>query len=43
MPIMVCETVQRLDALQRAAIAKSITEFVHDVIGSEILTGCHSI
>jgi phenylpyruvate tautomerase PptA (4-oxalocrotonate tautomerase family) len=36
MPIMVCETAQRLDALQRAAVAKSITESVHDVIGSDL-------
>ena len=36
MPIMVCETAQRLDALQRAAVAKSITESVHDVIGPDL-------
>ena len=36
MPIMVCETAQRLDTKQRAAIAKSITDAVHDVIGSDL-------
>jgi phenylpyruvate tautomerase PptA (4-oxalocrotonate tautomerase family) len=36
MPIMVCETAQRLDAKQRAAVAKSITDSVHDVIGSDL-------
>jgi phenylpyruvate tautomerase PptA (4-oxalocrotonate tautomerase family) len=36
MPIMVCETAQRLDVHQRAAVAKSITESVHDVIGSDL-------
>jgi len=36
MPIMVCETAQRLDAQKRAAVAKSITEAVHEVIGSDL-------
>ena len=36
MPIMVCETAQRLEAKQRAAVAKSITESVHQVIGSDL-------
>ncbi len=36
MPIMVCETAQRLDATIREAVAKSITEAVHDVIGSDL-------
>jgi phenylpyruvate tautomerase PptA (4-oxalocrotonate tautomerase family) len=36
MPIIVCETAQRLDAHQRAAVAKSITESVHEVIGSDL-------
>ncbi|HWX30576.1 MAG TPA: hypothetical protein VNZ53_24435 [Steroidobacteraceae bacterium] len=36
MPIMVCETAQRLDASIREAVAKSITESVHDVIGSDL-------
>ena len=36
MPIMVCETSQRLDAHQRAAVAKAITESVHEVIGSDL-------
>jgi phenylpyruvate tautomerase PptA (4-oxalocrotonate tautomerase family) len=36
MPIMVCETAQRLEAPQRAAVAKSITESVHQVIGSDL-------
>ena len=33
---MVCETAQRLDATARAAVAKSITDAVHDVIGSDL-------
>ena len=36
MPIMVCETAQRLNAHQRAAVAKSITKCVHEVIGSDL-------
>jgi phenylpyruvate tautomerase PptA (4-oxalocrotonate tautomerase family) len=36
MPIMVCETAQRLDATKRFAVAKSITESVHSVIGSDL-------
>ena len=36
MPIIVCETAQRLDAHQRAAVAKSITESVHEVIVSDL-------
>jgi phenylpyruvate tautomerase PptA (4-oxalocrotonate tautomerase family) len=36
MPIMVCETAQHLDARQRAAVAKSITDSVHAVIGSDL-------
>ena len=36
MPIMVCETAQRLDATMRLAVAKSITESVHSVIGSDL-------
>ena len=36
MPIMVCETAQSLDAIARAAAAKSITTAVHDVIGSDL-------
>jgi phenylpyruvate tautomerase PptA (4-oxalocrotonate tautomerase family) len=36
MPIMVCETAQRLDTHQRAAVAKLITESVHEVIGSDL-------
>lgn len=36
MPIMVCETAQRLDTHKRAAVAKSITDAVHEVIGSDL-------
>jgi phenylpyruvate tautomerase PptA (4-oxalocrotonate tautomerase family) len=36
MPIMVCETAQRLEARQRASVARSITDSVHDVIGSDL-------
>ncbi|SDN28024.1 tautomerase family protein [Afipia sp. GAS231] len=36
MPIMVCETAQRLDKPKRAALAKSITQSVHEVIGSDL-------
>ncbi len=35
MPIMICETAQRLEATTRHAVAKSITESVQDVIGSD--------
>jgi phenylpyruvate tautomerase PptA (4-oxalocrotonate tautomerase family) len=33
---MVCETAQHLDTQQRAAVAKSITDSVHAVIGSDL-------
>jgi phenylpyruvate tautomerase PptA (4-oxalocrotonate tautomerase family) len=36
MPIMICETAQRLDPAIRQTVAKSITESVHDVIGSDL-------
>jgi phenylpyruvate tautomerase PptA (4-oxalocrotonate tautomerase family) len=36
MPIIVCETAQRLQADQRAAVAKAITKSAHDVIGSDL-------
>jgi phenylpyruvate tautomerase PptA (4-oxalocrotonate tautomerase family) len=36
MPIMVCETAQRLDKAKRAALAKSITQSVNEVIGSDL-------
>jgi phenylpyruvate tautomerase PptA (4-oxalocrotonate tautomerase family) len=36
MPIMVCETAQSLDPDTRRKIAESITEAVHDVIGSDL-------
>ena len=36
MPIMICETAQRLESATRKALAKSITESVHDVIGSDL-------
>jgi len=36
MPIMIRETAQRLESTTRKTIAKSITESVHDVIGSDL-------
>jgi phenylpyruvate tautomerase PptA (4-oxalocrotonate tautomerase family) len=36
MPIMICETAQRLESATRQTVAKSITESVHDVIGSDL-------
>jgi phenylpyruvate tautomerase PptA (4-oxalocrotonate tautomerase family) len=36
MPIMFCETAQRLDNPKRTALAKSITQAVHEVIGSDL-------
>jgi phenylpyruvate tautomerase PptA (4-oxalocrotonate tautomerase family) len=36
MPIMICETAQRLDSTKRAAVGKAITDAVHDVIGSDL-------
>ena len=36
MPIMVCETAQRLNSDKRRTVAKSITAAVHDVIGSDL-------
>jgi phenylpyruvate tautomerase PptA (4-oxalocrotonate tautomerase family) len=36
MPIMICETAQRLESATRKTLAKSITESVHDVIGSDL-------
>src|SRR6478672_4882051 len=36
MPIMICETAQRLESAIRKDLAKSITESVHDVIGSDL-------
>jgi len=36
MPIMVCETAQRLDNPKRTALAKAITQSVHEVIGSDL-------
>jgi phenylpyruvate tautomerase PptA (4-oxalocrotonate tautomerase family) len=36
MPIMVCETAQSLDPDTRRKLAESITEAVHDVIGSDL-------
>jgi phenylpyruvate tautomerase PptA (4-oxalocrotonate tautomerase family) len=36
MPIMVCETAQRLNPDKRKAVAESITNAVHDVIGSDL-------
>jgi phenylpyruvate tautomerase PptA (4-oxalocrotonate tautomerase family) len=36
MPIMICESAQRLDSDTRRSVAESITESVHDVIGSDL-------
>lgn len=36
MPIMICETAQRLDNPKRTALARAITQSVHEVIGSDL-------